>query len=290
MHRGHGAAAGRRPPDASLCSTTPRSWARSCSERLGPSLFELALPVARRHEILCDTAARVWRPAPGAPLPTGADRAQRLAAFSHRGTWGEAGSTVHRARRRPRRGVRCVGGRRPTTANGPSSSTATCTSSTPCGRERSSSSGRSRRAPGRARVRPRDRECGAIRWSCSGATRRSGPRRSPPTLASEAAAIWEWGVLERVGERVALCRDRPPAARQRDAGRGRCGRRPRPRVTAPPDLGPGRSVFGQVPQQLGDPEGEVEGLAGVEPGVTGRRVALVRGRPRGSPRPRPGTR
>jgi streptomycin 6-kinase len=50
-------------------------------ERLGPSLFELGVPIARRHEILCDTAARLWRPAPGCGLPTGADRARWLAAF-----------------------------------------------------------------------------------------------------------------------------------------------------------------------------------------------------------------
>jgi streptomycin 6-kinase len=50
-------------------------------ERLGPSLFELGLPSARRHEILCDTAAKVWRPAPDCGLPTGADRARQLATF-----------------------------------------------------------------------------------------------------------------------------------------------------------------------------------------------------------------
>jgi streptomycin 6-kinase len=50
-------------------------------ERLGPSLFELGLPIARRHEILCDTAAKVWRPAPDCGLPTGADRARQLATF-----------------------------------------------------------------------------------------------------------------------------------------------------------------------------------------------------------------
>ena len=50
-------------------------------ERLGPPLYELGLPIRRRHEILCDTAARFWRPAPGSGLPTGADRAQRLATF-----------------------------------------------------------------------------------------------------------------------------------------------------------------------------------------------------------------
>ena len=50
-------------------------------ERLGPSLHELALPIRKRHEILCSTAARVWRPAPGCGLPTGADKSRWLAEF-----------------------------------------------------------------------------------------------------------------------------------------------------------------------------------------------------------------
>jgi streptomycin 6-kinase len=48
-------------------------------ERLGRSLHQLTLPIARRHEILCSAAARVWRPAPGCALPTGADKARKLA-------------------------------------------------------------------------------------------------------------------------------------------------------------------------------------------------------------------
>ena len=48
-------------------------------ERLGRSLCELALPIARRHEILCSAAARVWRPAPGCQLPTGADKGRTRA-------------------------------------------------------------------------------------------------------------------------------------------------------------------------------------------------------------------
>ncbi|MFC4997558.1 aminoglycoside phosphotransferase family protein [Dactylosporangium cerinum] len=47
-------------------------------EKLGPSLFELGLPVDRRLEILCDVASRVWRPAPDAGLPTAATRGARL--------------------------------------------------------------------------------------------------------------------------------------------------------------------------------------------------------------------
>ena len=50
-------------------------------ERLGLTLFELGLPIVRRHEILCDTAARVWRPAADSGLPTGAEKALQLADF-----------------------------------------------------------------------------------------------------------------------------------------------------------------------------------------------------------------
>ncbi len=47
-------------------------------ERLGRSLFQLGLPVGRRHEILCDRASRVWRPAPDCGLPTGAEKGRWL--------------------------------------------------------------------------------------------------------------------------------------------------------------------------------------------------------------------
>ena len=57
-------------------------------ERLGRSLHELALPIAQRHEILCSTAARVWRPAPGCGLPTGADKGRWLHDFIT-ATWEE---------------------------------------------------------------------------------------------------------------------------------------------------------------------------------------------------------
>ena len=50
-------------------------------ERLGPSLHSLELPVQARHAILVDTAQRVWRRAPRAALPSGADGARSLAAF-----------------------------------------------------------------------------------------------------------------------------------------------------------------------------------------------------------------
>lgn len=50
-------------------------------ERLGRPLRELALPIRRRHEILCAVASRVWRPAPDCGLPTGADKGRWLAGF-----------------------------------------------------------------------------------------------------------------------------------------------------------------------------------------------------------------
>jgi streptomycin 6-kinase len=50
-------------------------------ERLGQPMFELGLPLSRRLEILCDAAARIWRPAPDCGLPTGAERARWLADF-----------------------------------------------------------------------------------------------------------------------------------------------------------------------------------------------------------------
>jgi streptomycin 6-kinase len=53
-------------------------------ERLGPSLHELGLLVDERHEILCATASRVWRPAGGLGLRTGAEKARWLAAWIER--------------------------------------------------------------------------------------------------------------------------------------------------------------------------------------------------------------
>jgi streptomycin 6-kinase len=57
-------------------------------ERLGRSLYELALPIRERHEILCSTAERIWRPAPDCGLPTGAEKARWLIDFIT-ATWEE---------------------------------------------------------------------------------------------------------------------------------------------------------------------------------------------------------
>ena len=111
------AAARRRGPRGAAARTARRS------------LFELGLPLEERHEILCATAAAVWRPAPDCGLPTGADEgapADRV----HRADLGAARPPVLRARRRPTRSRARSAGSPPTTTSAPCSSTATCTSGT----------------------------------------------------------------------------------------------------------------------------------------------------------------
>ena len=56
------------------------------TERLGPSLHDLKLPIRQRHEILCSAAELVWRPAPECDLPTGAEKARWLVDFITK-TW-----------------------------------------------------------------------------------------------------------------------------------------------------------------------------------------------------------
>jgi streptomycin 6-kinase len=57
-------------------------------ERLGPSLHDLGLALPRQHEVLCAAASRIWRPAPDAGLPSGADKGRWLAEFIT-ATWAE---------------------------------------------------------------------------------------------------------------------------------------------------------------------------------------------------------
>lgn len=47
-------------------------------ERLGPSLFDLDLPLQQRLEIMTDCAVAMWRPASGIDVPTGAEKATWL--------------------------------------------------------------------------------------------------------------------------------------------------------------------------------------------------------------------
>lgn len=59
-------------------------------ERLGRSLYQLGLPIRTRHEILCATATHVWRSAPDCGLPTGAEKGRSLADFII-AMWGKLG-------------------------------------------------------------------------------------------------------------------------------------------------------------------------------------------------------
>ena len=53
------------------------------TERLGPSMADLAIPLPRRHVLLCAAAARIWRPTSEVdlPLPSGAEKGQWLIGF-----------------------------------------------------------------------------------------------------------------------------------------------------------------------------------------------------------------
>src|SRR5690606_24687200 len=50
-------------------------------EHLGPSMHDLGLPFEQRLPLLTAAATRVWRPAPNAGLPTGADKGRWLIDF-----------------------------------------------------------------------------------------------------------------------------------------------------------------------------------------------------------------
>src|SRR5262249_2639878 len=67
----------------------------SLLERLGRPLIELGLPLLRRHEILVDLAMAVWRPIGDVGLPTGAEKAARLA-DSIPGMWEATGRPCSR--------------------------------------------------------------------------------------------------------------------------------------------------------------------------------------------------
>jgi streptomycin 6-kinase len=60
-------------------------------ERLGPAMYDVVADPATRHDMLCDAAARLWRPVdPDVHLPTGADKARQFADMLPR-LWEETG-------------------------------------------------------------------------------------------------------------------------------------------------------------------------------------------------------
>ena len=50
-------------------------------ERLAPTLHSLGLPLRERHEVLCSTVERLWRPVPDCDLTSGRDKARWLREF-----------------------------------------------------------------------------------------------------------------------------------------------------------------------------------------------------------------
>ena len=50
-------------------------------ERLGPTLYDLRLPIGERHEILCAAVEQLWRPAPNSGFQTGAEKGRWLIQF-----------------------------------------------------------------------------------------------------------------------------------------------------------------------------------------------------------------
>ncbi len=66
-------------------------------ERLGAAMYDVVPDPAARHDMLCDAAARLWRPVnPDVDLPTGADKAIEYANLLPR-LWEEAGRACSRA-------------------------------------------------------------------------------------------------------------------------------------------------------------------------------------------------
>ena len=179
---------------ARLLRATRRAT-RCLLERLGRSLFELELPIDRRHAILCATAARVWRPAPGAGCPPAPRRA---GGWSEYITRARGRSSTDRARQRGRaRASRARHGASPrTTTSAPCSCTATCTSGTRSRPATASSSS----TPTGCSPRPSTTSASSCGRTRSSSGRR--PVRPGAWLAArtglDATAIWEWGVVERV--------------------------------------------------------------------------------------------
>jgi streptomycin 6-kinase len=66
-------------------------------ERLGAAMYDVVPDPAIRHDMLCDVAARLWRPvSPDVDLPTGADKAREYADLLPR-LWEETGRACSEA-------------------------------------------------------------------------------------------------------------------------------------------------------------------------------------------------
>jgi streptomycin 6-kinase len=169
-------------------------------ERLGRSLYELGLPVPRRLAILCDTAARVWRPAPGCDLPTGADKGRWLVDYIVH-TWEETGRpcaerTVDRALRDAARRIAAHDDERAVLVHGDVhqwNALEAPGTDTPTGFKLVDPDGLRAEA---------EYDLGILLREDPVELRTGDPRRRARWLAArtglDATAIWEWGNVERV--------------------------------------------------------------------------------------------
>jgi streptomycin 6-kinase len=164
-------------------------------ERLGRSLAELGLPIRRRHEILCDLAARVWRPAPDSGLPTGADKGRWLADFIST-TWDSLGRPC--SERAVRHALSCAS-RRVTAFSGDRARLVH--GDVHQWNALESGDGFALVDPDGLLADP-EYDLGILMREDPAELMQEGPRQRADWLAArtglDPTAIWEWGVVERV--------------------------------------------------------------------------------------------
>ena len=196
-------------------------------ERLGLPMHELGLPLARRLEILCATAERIWRPAPDCGLPTGADKARWLADFIVT-SWEELdrpcsektvdhalACAVRRAQaHRDERAVLVHGDVHPLNAL--------------------QNDGGFKLIDPDGLLAEAEYDLGVLMRGDPVELLGGDPVDRARWLAArtglDLVAIWEWGVVERLFDRTALYPHPPTAPRPRHAGGGRGRRRPDDRL------------------------------------------------------------
>ena len=182
-------------------------------ERLGRSLHELALPIRKRHEILCSTATRVWRPAPDSGLPTGAEKGRWLADFIT-ATWEELDHPCSERAIDYAARVRGASHRARIATNEPSSSTVTSMSGMRSKR-RTDSSSSIRTASLQSPSTTSESSCARTPLDLLDGDPHDRARWLAARTGLDVTSIWDWGVVERVstgllGTKVGL----QPVARQ----------------------------------------------------------------------------
>jgi streptomycin 6-kinase len=191
-------------------------------ERLGPSLFQLGLPLGRRLEILADTAARVWRPAPDCGLPTGADKGRWLIDHITR-TWEATGRpcperTVDLARRDAERRIAAHDDERAVLVHGDVHQWNTLQTLDGRGFKLVDPDGLRAEAEYDLGILLREDPVELLDGDGDGnadGDPRDRARRLAARTGLDATAIWEWGNVERVATGLLCCQiDLQPIGRQ----------------------------------------------------------------------------